>query len=101
MFSPCPEELSKRSIGAMMMRWNVLREELLFHIARTHREGKIELPWEWLEEKHQHMSSKDYFTYEQDLSICQLVIERGCVGQPLNQQWFREHAVGRLPLLHG
>ncbi len=100
-FSPMPPELAERNTGALILRYNYLREELLFHMARAHRDGKTEMPWDWLEEKHRHTLSKDYYTFDQDLAICQLVVDRGMVGQRVGQKWFRENAVGRVPLLQG
>jgi hypothetical protein len=100
-FSPIPSELVERNVGALVLRFNYLREELLFQVAKAHREGKQEVSWEWLEEKHNHSLSKDYYSYEDDLAICQLVVDRGMVGKKIGQKWFRENLVGRVPLLQG
>jgi hypothetical protein len=71
-FSPMPVELVQRNVGAFVLRFIYLREELLFQVAKAHREGKQEMHWDWLAEKHNHSLSKDYYSYEEDLAICQL-----------------------------
>jgi hypothetical protein len=68
-FSPMLVELVQRFASSFH-----LREDMLFHIAKAHREGKQEVLWDWPEEKHEQSAAKDYYSYEQDLVICQLVV---------------------------
>jgi hypothetical protein len=100
-FSPLPEELRERNVGALILRFNYLRDELMQNLARQAKEGKTEASWEWLEEKHLHTLSKDYYTYEQDLALCEMIVETGQVGKKVGQKWFRENMVGRIPILEG
>ena len=101
-FTPMPEELLQRNLGALILRFNYLRDELLRNLAKQQREGRQGEPsWEWLEAKHERTLSKDYYTIEQDLALCQAVLDRGKVGQAVGQKWFRENVVGRVPVLEG
>jgi len=59
------------------------------------------LDWSWLECKHESARSLDYYTYEQDLALCQVVVAQHKVGQTLGQNWFRDHVVGLIPVLDG
>lgn len=91
-FDPMPTELAHRNIGALLLRFKYLRDDLL-----ANQDGS----WEWLREKHEHSPIQDMYTFEQDLAICQLVLERGLAGKRLGQKFFRQHVVGTVAILDG
>lgn len=93
---PRPPPLLLRSLADLLLRWSLLREPLLAAVARAQREGRSELPWEWLQERR---PSAEAFGFEQHLALCQLVVARGLVGVALSQRWFHDNVVGRVPLL--
>ncbi len=100
-FAPMPAVLAQRNVEALALRFEYLREDLLFNVAKARREGKHEVTWDWLQEKHEQSITNEYYTYEEDLAICQVVIDRGMVGKKIGQKWFRANVVGHAPVLEG
>lgn len=94
---PMPAELANRQIGALILRFNYLRDEVITHLSV----GDGASSWDWLVQKHQQPARVIPYTFEEDLAICQLVVAMNLVDEPLGQKFFREQVVGRLPVLQG
>ncbi len=85
-FVPPPPELAHRSLDSLMRRYLALKDELLDALARTHRENREDVSWEWLTHKHTRALPQ----YAQDLALCQLVLSHHKLGLNLNAEWFND-----------
>lgn len=92
-FCPMPAELESRTINSLALRFRYLHQELLDNIDSGN--------WAWLEEKHSRIEPTFFYTYEDDLALCQVIVEKGMVGKRIGQKWFRENVVGRVSALVG
>ena len=65
-------------------------------LSQTQKDGKSHVSWKWLEDLH---ANAEKLSYEEDLMLCHIIMEKKVAGEKLRLQWFQDHISGRFPRL--
>jgi len=100
-FAEMPPELSERNIGALILRFYYLHDELMVNMTKGGVLGEGGMSWDWLRDRHLTTQTREYYTYDEDLALCKTIVEKGACGKKVGQKWFKSEVVGKVQCLNG